>query len=169
MKKNTIQNLLMLFLLVNVSCNKPCEEPLTVENASAFMITFRDSALQRHLYDFTRPLFKIDSLQISDNNNTSYRIFKEQSSEPWGNYPIFTLVYLGGIYDSRFDASAYQNVISKQLYINYGRGVKDTLNVEFKTEAATCGSQFKKLKIIYKNKIILDTNDVVSVNLIITR
>lgn len=140
-----------------------CELADDVRGAGLSFI-FIDNASDRYLYTTLTPLYNIDSLQIFDENNISYRIFKAPSNLP--NSPAtYWHISITGIYNPQTDAAAFNSEVCKKFILKYSYNETDTMRVCYKAKETKCGSQFEYMKVFYKGSLIGSVTNETGINL----
>ena len=156
--------LLLATSIITNSCKKifgngdDCGDTTTVESASGLEIHIKDTTVGRFVYDLAQPIFKIDSLLITNSQGQKYSIYKSRGVDETNNR-VYYAIAISGLYDSRFDTKVYEDTIRKDIYLMYTKNEYDTLNVSFKAVHAKCGGNFAFIKVMRKGKLLSYTED----------
>lgn len=159
MKKKIVSILFFTISFFFIACNKntgsgSCEEALTIENASGLELHIKDTTRNRFIYDKIQPIYKLDSLEVWDNQGKRYKIFTNDASDTSPTGGPYSVIGVFGLYDSRYDGNFYNDTIRKSIFIKYKYNDWDTLNISYKAIEGICGSQFSFLQVIHRKKVI---------------
>lgn len=145
----------ILFIFLTNSCRKGgnCEEPNDITIASEIVVTFKDGATGRYLYEVISPLYNKDSLKVFDENANSLIILKKTNTDVNTNIQYWDLSF-GNIYNPQTDGASFNTEVCRNFLVKYTYTETDTLKVCFKARRTDCGSVFDPIKVFHKGQLI---------------
>lgn len=166
-----MQKLLSLFILFLsvIGCGKICVEPRGIEGAG-LTITFFNTQNNNYFYPedtlaFPSP-FKIDSLKVRDSNGKLLRTPYQPNNDASGKR--FFVVDIYPIFIMEDDAAAFENEMSKTIYLRYNYNTFDTIQLVYKTKKEKCANKYEYLKAFRHSKLISETYNTYSQGLLFT-
>ena len=159
MKSTIIAFLLTLTIFCSCYKNNHCGETAGVER-SYLSITFLKGG--NYMYsDITQySLYNKDSLIIYDQSGNRANLLSSAGgsfpNNPSVHYYIFGIT---PVYNSSTDGAAFNQEISRKLYIQYNSMETDTLICTFKANKNECNTYLEYLKVYYRNNLIGSSND----------
>ncbi|MBS1735676.1 MAG: hypothetical protein JSS98_03635 [Bacteroidetes bacterium] len=143
------------FILLFTSCSHPCIEPRGIEGAG-LTISFFNTFTNEYFYPENTALspYNIDSLRVKDSNGKQLRTPYQLNSDPINPLKKFQVVEIYPIFIPTDDYAAYENELTKYIYIRYNYETFDTLKVVYKAKKEKCINNFEYIKVFYKNVLL---------------
>lgn len=159
MKSNIAIYGLFSFLMIGCHKNNHCGETAGVER-SYISITFLKGGNYMYSDIPQYSLYNKDSLIINDQSSNRANLLSSAGgsfpNNPSVHYYIFGIT---PVYNSVTDAAAFNQEITKKIYIQYNSTEKDTLTCTFKANRNECNSYMEYFKVYYRNNLIGSSND----------
>lgn len=143
----------LFFILSFFSCKKECGSVEYITNSS-IVVTFKDSASNKYLYDVIYPLYSKDSIKIYDPTGTPLHLLTSVGSDPSVPTNIYYVIDFGSLFDYRTDSMSFNREICKDYLVQYSYNETDTITTCFKSKDMECGSVFTSLKVYHKGKLL---------------
>lgn len=148
---NYIVAILCGLVLMSSRCYKDGDCRPGNVNGSKIYLDIKDKTTGRFLYSENNSLYPLDSLQIADLSGNPLTFFDYLRSN---RYDENNLGIQLKIYNSQTDANSFSTELCKDIVLKYKYNETDTIKACFKSETTECGSQFDKLAIYHKGKLL---------------